>query len=109
MPNNFPLGQKETLLMVSFIVRFMFAPEERAEVAETLRQLAAASRQEPGCVTYIPHVMEGEPDTVLIYEQYRDQAALDAHRDSEHFKQFAVGGLYQMMKERNVENLHALI
>jgi quinol monooxygenase YgiN len=69
--------------MVSFIVRLRFAPEDRAEVAETLRLLAAASRQEPGCVSYIPHQVEGEPDTVLIYEQYRDAAAQDAHRDSE--------------------------
>jgi quinol monooxygenase YgiN len=95
--------------MVSFIVRFKFAPEDRAEVAETLRLLAAASRQEPGCVSYIPHLVEGEPDTVVIYEQYRDDAALNAHRDSEHFKQYAVGGLFQMMKERSVENLHALL
>jgi quinol monooxygenase YgiN len=95
--------------MVSFIVRFRFATEDRVEVAETLRQLAAASRQEPGCINYIPHVVEGEPDTVLIYEQYQDDIALDAHRVSEHFRQFALGGLYQMMKERSVENLHALI
>jgi quinol monooxygenase YgiN len=95
--------------MVSFIVRLRFAPEDRAEVAETLRLLAAASRKEPGCVSYIPHVVEGEPETVLLYEQYRDDAALDAHRDSEHFKQYAVGGLYQLMKDRNVENLHALL
>jgi len=95
--------------MVSFIVRFRFAPEDRAEVTETLRLLAAASRQEPGCVSYIPHLVVGDQDTVLIYEQYRDAAAQDAHRDSEHYKQFAVGGLFQMMKERSVENLHALL
>jgi quinol monooxygenase YgiN len=95
--------------MVSLIVRFRFAPEDRAEVAETLRLLAAASRQEPGCVSYIPHQVEGDPDTVLIYEQYRDAAAQAAHRDSEHFKQYAVGGIFQMMKERSVENLHALL
>ena len=95
--------------MVSLIVRFRFAPEDRAEVAETLRLLAAASRQEPGCLSYIPHRVEGEPDTVLIYEQYQDDAALDAHRDSVHFKQYAVGGLYQLMKERSVKNLHALL
>jgi quinol monooxygenase YgiN len=53
--------------------------------------------------------LEDDPDTVLIYEQYRDAAAQDAHRDSEHYKQFAVGGLFQMMKERSVENLHALL
>jgi hypothetical protein len=57
--------------MVSFIVRMKFSPEDRADVAETLR-LLAASRQEPGCVSYIPHTVEGDPDTVLIYEQWRD-------------------------------------
>jgi quinol monooxygenase YgiN len=53
--------------------------------------------------------VEGEPDTVLIYEQYRDADALEAHRASEHFKKYVVGGLYQMMKERNVENLVAVV
>ena len=95
--------------MISFIVRLKFAPEDRAEVAETLRVLAEASRQEPGCVSYIPHHVEDDPDTVLIYEQYRDAKALAAHRESEHFKKHAVGGLYQKMRERSVENLVALV
>ena len=94
--------------MVSFLVRFRFAKEDRDDVAETLRLLAAASRQEPGCVSYIPHRVEGEPDTVLIYEQYHDEKALAAHRETEHFKKHAVGGLFQKMKDRNVENLVAL-
>jgi quinol monooxygenase YgiN len=72
--------------MISFIVRLKFAPEDRDEVTETLHVLAAASRQEPGCISYIPHHLEGDPDTVVIYEQYRDTQALAAHRESEHFK-----------------------
>ena len=95
--------------MISFAVRLKFAPEDRDDVAETLRVLAAASRQEPGCVSYIPHFLEDDPDTVLIYEQYRDAKALAAHRESEHFKLHAVGGLYQKMRERSVENLVALV
>jgi len=95
--------------MISFAVRLKFASEDRADVAESLRALAAASRQEPGCVTYIPHFLEDEPCTVLIYEQYRDAQALAAHRESEHFKLHAVGGLYQKMRERSVENLIALV
>ena len=95
--------------MISFIVRMKFAPDERAEVAENLRLLAEASRKEPGCLNYVPHYAEGDPDTVLIYEQYRDEAAREAHRQSEHFKKYVVGGLYQLMKERSVENLAALI
>ena len=95
--------------MISFAVRLKFASEDRTEVAETLRVLATASRQEPGCITYIPHFLEDEPCTVLIYEQYQDAKALAAHRESEHFKIHAVGGLYQKMKERSVENLVALV
>ncbi|MGA7833145.1 MAG: putative quinol monooxygenase [Terracidiphilus sp.] len=95
--------------MISFAVRMKFASEDREDVVETLRVLAAASRQEPGCVSYIPHHLEDDPDTVLIYEQYRDTEALAAHRDSEHFKKFAVCGLYQKLRERSVENLIALV
>lgn len=95
--------------MISFTVRLTFTPEDRDDVAETLRLLATASRQEPGCVSYIPHHVEGDPDTVLIYEQYRDAKALEVHRASEHFKNYAVCGFYQKMKDRSVENLVALV
>jgi quinol monooxygenase YgiN len=94
--------------MVTFNVRMRFAPEDRADVVDTLRLLAAASRQEPGCVSYIPHHVEDDPDVVIIYEQYKDQKALAAHRETVHFKKHAVGGLYQKMRERSVENLIAL-
>jgi quinol monooxygenase YgiN len=46
---------------------------------------------------------------VIIYEQYRDAQALAAHRETEHFKKHAVGGLFQKMRERSVENLVALV
>jgi quinol monooxygenase YgiN len=94
--------------MITFAVRLKFASEDRDDIVETLRVLATASRLEPGCINYIPHHVEDDPDTVLIYEQYQDAKALAAHRESEHFKKHAVGGLYQKLKERNVENLVAL-
>ena len=94
--------------MVSFTVRMKFDPADRNEVAEILGRLAGASRQEPGCVSYIPHFVEDEACTVLIYEQYADESALEQHRNSLHFHQHAIGGLYQKMKDRQVENLTAV-
>ena len=94
--------------MISFTVRMKFAPEDRDDVAEILRLLTEASRQEPGCVSYIPHRVEGDPDAVVIYEQYKDRAAADAHRQSPHFARYAVGGLYQKMLDRSREDLVAL-
>ncbi len=94
--------------MITFIVRMRFAPEDRDDIAEILERLTEASRQEPGCVSYIPHSVEGDPDIVMIYEQYRDSAAAEAHRQSPHFQKYAVGGLYQKMLERSREDLKAL-
>jgi quinol monooxygenase YgiN len=94
--------------MISFTVRMTFRSEDRAEIARILRELAILSRQEPGCVSYIPHLVESDPDTIVIYEQYRDEAALEHHRGTPHFAKFAIGGLYQKMLERSLENLTAL-
>jgi quinol monooxygenase YgiN len=95
--------------MVSFLVRMRFAPEDRDNVSDILRQLAVASREEPGCVSYVPHTVEDDPNTVVIYEQYSDRAAAEFHRTTPHFKKFAVGGLYQLMRERQMENLTAVV
>jgi quinol monooxygenase YgiN len=95
--------------MVSFMVRMRFASEDREQVGDILRQLALASRQEPGCISYIPHTVEDDPNRVVIYEQYQDRGASEFHRSTPHFKKLAVGGLYQLMREREVENLTALV
>jgi len=94
--------------MLSFTVRMRFGPADHDEIAVILRELTAASRQEPGCVSYIAHFIEGDTGTVLIYEQYTDATALDFHRETQHFKQYAIGGLYQKMLDRQVENLIAV-
>jgi quinol monooxygenase YgiN len=94
--------------MVSFTVRMNFRPEDREEIAAILRELTAASRTEPGCISYVAHRVESDPDTIVIYEQFRDMAALDAHRAAPHFAIYAIGGLYQRMLVRSVEMLDAL-
>jgi quinol monooxygenase YgiN len=49
--------------------------EEQAEVVR---------KAEPGCLVYRPHRSTTDPEVFLFYEQYRDQAALDAHRKAPH-------------------------
>ena len=94
--------------MISFTVRLRFHDKDVPRVREILEELTSASRQEPGCTLYVPHFVEGEPSTVLIYEQYRDETGAAAHRATEHFQRFAIGGLYQLMLDRQVENLSTI-
>ena len=94
--------------MITFTVRMRFSPEDHDDIERILRELTRFSRHEPGCVSYVPHFVDGDANTVLIYEQYRDEAAVEAHRATPHFAQFAIGGLYQKMLERSVETLTAI-
>ena len=94
--------------MLSFIVRMTFDHDDREEIAQLLSKLTPESRSEAGCVNYIPHFVEGESCMVLLYEQYVDEAALEHHRSTPHFHQYAVGGLYQKMRDRQIENLTAV-
>ena len=67
-------------------------PAERADEAEALLgELRAASLNEAGCRGY--EVARGEDGTTFVlYETYRDQAALDAHLQTEHFQRLGVNG-----------------
>jgi len=50
-------------------------------LAALLKEQAAAVRKaEPGCLVYRPHRSSKDPDLFIFYEQYKDDAALDAHR-----------------------------
>ena len=44
------------------------------------------ARAEGGCSQYVVHQDTSEPRRILLYEQYLDQRALEAHRETAHFK-----------------------
>ena len=72
--------------------------EERA--AEVARELAEASRAEPGCEAYVPCVDPEDPRSLLFYEEYRDKAAFEEHGATEHFQRLALGELFPLMESR---------
>ena len=50
---------------------------------------AAAVKQEPGCHEFNITVSQKDPKHVFIFEVYDNAAALDAHRQTDHFKKYA--------------------
>jgi (4S)-4-hydroxy-5-phosphonooxypentane-2,3-dione isomerase len=79
--------------MLVLVVHWEANPGSEAEVVETFSKLAAESRKEPGCRQYVAHQHRENARQFLVYEVYDNEAALQAHRDSAHFKQYAVGDL----------------
>jgi quinol monooxygenase YgiN len=60
---------------------------EEANVRAALERMYEPSNAEEGCLQWQPHVDPENPRVFLVYEQYVDAAALDAHAASDHFRQ----------------------
>jgi quinol monooxygenase YgiN len=82
------------------VVRVTALEGKEDEAAATLRELAEASRQEPGCELYIPAQDPESPRSLLVYEQYADKAAFEAHGASEHFQRLGAGKLADLLDSR---------
>lgn len=75
--------------MVVLAVTWMAKVGHEADVATLFGKLTEESRKEAGCSMYQVHRHKTEPRRFFIYEQYKDDAALEAHRSAPHFLQFA--------------------
>lgn len=75
--------------MVVLAVTWMAKTGREADVASLFAKLTEESRKEPGCSMYVVHRHRTEPRRFFIYEQYKDDAALESHRAAAHFLQYA--------------------
>lgn len=80
-------------LMLVNTVTYTFPPERADDVAEILRELRAASQGEPGCVRFEVCRGNDDPSVFVLYETWRDAAALEAHYASEHFARLGINGI----------------
>src|SRR2546430_308460 len=65
-------------------------PEHVSEFLEVVRHDAEHSeKDEPGCLRFDVIQDRDDPNRFYFYEIYRDEAALEAHRQTPHFKLYA--------------------
>jgi len=70
-----------------YVVKFKAKPGKNAEMEAAFREMQAGVRaHEPGNVQYDFFVEAGDPQTYVIIERYKDQAAMQAHGASDHGK-----------------------
>ena len=66
--------------MLTFTARLTVQAGFEQEFERIMRAAVPKVRQEPGNQTYILHRSTQEPQVFMLYEEYDDQAALEAHR-----------------------------
>jgi quinol monooxygenase YgiN len=67
-------------------IHFAFAAEDANRVASIFEELQDLSRREPGVVGFDLGRSKDKPNVFALWEQYRDDAALKSHVESEHHK-----------------------
>ncbi|WP_248767345.1 putative quinol monooxygenase [Pseudomonas sp. MWU12-2345] len=76
-------------------------PGRAAELEPHLKACVVPSRAEPGCREYVLHVDQADPERFVFVERWIDQAAIEHHRKTEHYRIMgaAIGDL---LSERQV-------
>ncbi|MGC1381514.1 MAG: putative quinol monooxygenase [Candidatus Baltobacteraceae bacterium] len=89
-------------------VRFTFAPEEADKAEAMFRELRDASRAEAGVIGFEIARSADDPTVFALWEVYRDRAALDFHKQTEHFERLVVNGVRALAKERRAEIVYPI-
>jgi autoinducer 2-degrading protein len=64
-------------------------PAERDKFLAAVTENGMATVKEPGCRRFDILSLASDPNHFLLYEVYENEAALQAHRASDHFKKYA--------------------
>ena len=91
------------LRMICVAVSYVIKPGREDEAVGHLRALMGPPRREPGCRFYLAHRSPTDPRRFFLYEQYDDQAAIEAHRAAPYFIEHAVNGLFAIAESRTPE------
>ena len=72
--------------MIALIVTIQIQPEHREAFMESMMDDARGSNNdEPGCLRFDVLQDNEDPNKIHLYEVYKDQAAVDAHRQAPHY------------------------
>ena len=72
--------------MYTIMAKLTARQGKEEQLRAAIAGLTKATREEAGCISYIPHVVANNPAEIIILEKYVDEAALQTHAHSPHFK-----------------------
>lgn len=90
---------------ITAVARWQPAKGALDELLSIIAELRLKSLGESGCLSYEVFQALDTPPGILLVERYRDEAALDEHRRSEHYQALVVQRALPLLAERRVDFL----
>jgi len=89
--------------MICLAVTFIIKPGNEEAAAAIFRSLTEHSRTEPGCRMYLFHRSPDDARKFFVYEQYDDQAAIEAHRAAPYYAQYVQNELPPLVESIDLQ------
>lgn len=91
--------------MIIASIVYTFAAEDSDKAEAMFRELRDASVKEPGIIRFEVGRSQEKPNVFALWEVYRNQEAVNAHRNAEHFQRLVVEGIRPLARQRRVETV----
>jgi quinol monooxygenase YgiN len=86
--------------MIVQVAWYRACPGRAGEVVEAMAEAIRRAREEPGCRAYLFHQGVDDEEEFVLYEQYVDEAALEAHLATSHFRDVVQGRVNPLLAAR---------
>jgi quinol monooxygenase YgiN len=88
---------------IQVIARYTVKEGKVEELLALVAELAAASRTEPGNLSFTSYRSTDDPGSVVLLERYTSKEAFAAHRETPHFKRLVADRIIPLLESRAVE------
>jgi quinol monooxygenase YgiN len=86
--------------MIITSIQYTFASSDADTVVSLLRELRDASVKELGVIQFEVGRSNDNPNVFALWEVYRDEDAVAAHRATEHFERLVLNGVRPLAEQR---------
>jgi quinol monooxygenase YgiN len=87
---------------ITVFAKWQVKDGQLSAVLNLLSEVAAKSIAEKGNLFYRVHQSNDDANTIILFEGYKNEAALAEHRNSEHFQTLVIKEIVPMLENREV-------
>jgi quinol monooxygenase YgiN len=87
--------------VIAIAVKLVAKEGQEERVRDALARNTAPTLAEPGCRMFQAHSDPSDPRVFFVYEQWDDDAAIEAHRETPHYEELAVGVIFDAVEYRD--------
>jgi quinol monooxygenase YgiN len=82
-------------------------PERKTDLIRLAKDLVKHSREEEGCLNYSVFVDQVSENTLLFYEEWANQEAIERHSATAHFKAF-MDSIPELIASQPILQIHTV-